>query len=97
MFWRFSANHTHLYPGALLRSLDNETEAHLSPNDELLVEFSDGISIVGQLLNVDSQAAILQMPLYRTQHGTEVTARIWRLVPAGEPGSIRVQRRLSSP
>jgi hypothetical protein len=47
MLWRFSANHTHLYPGALLRCLDTPGEARLSAGDELLVEFSDGASASG--------------------------------------------------
>ncbi len=97
MLWRFSANHTHLYPGALLRSLDAQQEARLAPGDEIWVEFSDGVATIGRLREVDSETAVLQMPPYRTQHGTEVAARSWRLVPAGESGLIRVQRRLPAP
>ncbi|HWK50147.1 MAG TPA: hypothetical protein VNR40_09685 [Steroidobacter sp.] len=94
MLWRFSANHTHLYPGAQLRPLDVSSEPRLSPGDDMLVEFSDGMFATGRLLEADPDAAVLQMPIYRTQRGTEVTARTWRLVSEGESGSMRVQKRL---
>lgn len=66
MLWRFSANNTHLYPGALLRCLDAPGEACLSAGDELLVEFSDGVVAGGRLLRAEPDAAVLQMPGYRT-------------------------------
>lgn len=47
MLWRLSANNIHLYPGALLRSLDDPSGARLSAGDELLVEFSDGVLASG--------------------------------------------------
>lgn len=94
MLWRFSANHTHLYPGARLRSLDAPNKARLSPGDDVLVEFSDGALASGQWGDTDADAAVLQMSAHRTQRGTEVAARTWRLVPAGEPGWFRVQQRL---
>ena len=94
MLWRFSANHTHLYPGALLRSLDAPGTARLSAGDDMLVEFTDGVLASGRLQDADMDSAVLQMPGYRTQRGTNVSARGWRLVPAGEPGLIRIQRRL---
>ncbi|MBY4818663.1 hypothetical protein [Burkholderia contaminans] len=94
MLWRFSANNTHLYPGALLRSLDAPSEAHLSAGDELLVEFSDGIAASGRLLQAEPRAAVLQMPAYLTQHKTTVAARTWRIAPGGEAGLARVQKRL---
>lgn len=94
LLWRFSANHTHLYPGAFLRSLDAPGGTRLSPGDEVLVEFSDGVLASGRLLEADADAAVLQMSLYRTQRGTDVAARTWRLVPAGEPGLIRVHKHL---
>jgi len=96
MLWRFSANHTHLYPGAFLRSLDAPSQACLAPGDAMLVEFSDGVLASGQLPEAGSNAAVLQMPVYRTQRGTTVSARAWRLVPAGESGLIRIQKRLSA-
>ncbi|HCF1728988.1 hypothetical protein ACYTSM_02025 [Pseudomonas aeruginosa] len=82
MLWRFSANNTHLYPGAVLRSLDAPSEARLSAGDELLVEFSDGIVASGRLLQGEPNAAVLQMPTYRTQRRTAVAARTWRIAPA---------------
>ncbi|MCW5621234.1 MAG: hypothetical protein KIS79_09035 [Burkholderiales bacterium] len=94
MPWRFSANNTHLYPGALLRSLDTPSEAHLSAGDELLVEFSDGVFASGRLLEVAPNAALLQMPTYRTQRKTTVAERTWRIVPGDESGLVRVQKRL---
>ena len=94
MLWRFSANNTHLYPGAVLRSLDARSEAHLSAGDELLMEFSDGIVTSGRLLQAEPNAAVLQMPTYRTQHKTTVAARTWRIMPGGEAGLVRVQARL---
>lgn len=96
MLWRFSANNTHLYPGAILRSLDAPSGAHLSAGDELLVEFSDGIVASGQLLQAEPNAAVLQMPGYRTQHKTTVAERTWRIVPSDEAGLVRVQKRLPS-
>ncbi|MFT3803878.1 MAG: hypothetical protein QM766_22015 [Burkholderiaceae bacterium] len=96
MLWRFSANNTHLYPGALLRSLDAPDDRHWSSGDELLVEFSDGILVGARLLDVDSRMAVLQMPGYRTGHGTDVSERTWRVVPGGEPGLVRVQKRLTA-
>ena len=96
MLWRFSANNTHLYPGAMLRSLDAPGEARLSAGDELLVEFSDGIVVSGQLLQAEPNAAVLQVPSYHTQRRTKVAERTWRLVPGGEAGLVRVQKRLPS-
>ncbi|OZI37894.1 hypothetical protein CAL29_05870 [Bordetella genomosp. 10] len=94
MLWRFSANHTHLYPGARLRCLDTPDDTRLSADDDMLVEFSDGVLATGCLLEAHKDFAVLRMPAYRTQHGTDVAARAWRLAPAGEPGHIRVQKRL---
>lgn len=48
MLWRFSANNTHLYPGAFLRCLDTASEMNLKEGDELLLEFSDGVTVNGQ-------------------------------------------------
>ena len=94
MLWRFSANNTHLYPGAVLRSLDAPGEARLSAGDELMVEFSDGILAGGRLLQAEPNAAVLQVPSYRTQRKTTVAARTWRIVPGGEPGLLKVHKRL---
>lgn len=94
MLWRFSANNTHLYPGALLRSLDAPGGIRFSAGDKLQVEFSDGVCASGRLLRAEPDAAVLRMPAYRTQRKTAVAARAWRLVPAGEPGLVRVQKRL---
>ncbi|MFT3792970.1 MAG: hypothetical protein QM741_18300 [Rudaea sp.] len=96
MLVRFSANHTHLYPGAILRRLDDTDESRLSPGDEVLVEFSEGVLASGQVLEADNDAVVLQMPTYRTQRRTDVAARTWRLVAAEEPGLMRVHRRLLS-
>ena len=92
--WRFSANNTHLYPGALLRCLDAAGKAALSPGDELLVEFSDGVPAGGRRLQVESGMAALQMPAYCTRRGTTVAARTWRTTPGGKPGLVRVQKLL---
>lgn len=92
--WRFSANHSHLYPGAWLRCLDAPGEARLSAGDELLLEFSDGVAVGGQLLQAGPHAAVLQVPSYRTQRKTNVAPRTWRLVPGGEASLLRVQKRL---
>ncbi|MGD9946347.1 MAG: hypothetical protein AB7F71_17220 [Burkholderiaceae bacterium] len=94
MLWRFSANNTHLYAGAMLRSLEPPGEERLSAGDEMLVEFSDGVAVSGRLIEVEPTAAVLQVPVYRTLRQTTVAARTWRLVPGGEPGLIRVQKRL---
>lgn len=94
MLRRFSADHTHLYPGAHLRGLDVSSKTRLSSGDEMLVEFSDGVVASGRLPEAGPDAAVLQMPVYRTQRGTEVAARVWRLVLADELGLMRVQKRL---
>jgi hypothetical protein len=94
MLWRFSANDSHLYPGALLRDLDASREVPLSSGDELLVEFSDGVIARGRLLEVGTDAVVLQMPLYRTARETDVQARTWRVVPGDDPGLMKVNKRL---
>ncbi|MGC3985798.1 MAG: hypothetical protein QM777_14380 [Pseudorhodoferax sp.] len=94
MLWRFSANDTHLYPGTVLRCLDVPGKSRLSAGDGLLVEFSDGIIAGARLLQAEPNAAVLQMPGYRTQRGTTVAARTWRIVPGGEPGLAKVHKRL---
>ncbi len=94
MLWRFSATNTHLYPGARLRTLDTPNDAYLTVGDELLLEFSDGVQVIGYLLTAEHDAAVLQMPAYRTQHATDVAARTWSIVPVGKPGRARVQKRL---
>ena len=96
MLWRFSANHTHLYPGALLRCLDTPGAARLSAGDELLVEFSDGASASGRLLEARADGAVLQMPAHRTRRATTVAARTWRIAPGGTPGLVRIHRRIAS-
>ncbi len=97
MLWRVSANHTHLYPGSLLRNLEAPGSVRLSPGDEMLVEFSDGILVTGCLLEVDGSTALLQMPAYRTQRGTILESRTWSVVAADEPGPLRVRKRLAAP
>lgn len=94
MLWRFSANHTQLYPGAQLRNLDDSSGIQLSSGDEMLAEFSDGVPASGRLLAVDKGVVVLDMPTYRTQRGTDVAPRIWRLVPADERGVMQVQRHV---
>jgi hypothetical protein len=94
MLWRFSANNTHLYPGALLRCLDAPGTARLAAGDALLVEFSDGVTAEAQLLAAEPDAAVLQMPGHRTRRGADVGARTWRLAPGNEPGLVRVYKRL---
>ncbi|WP_415150824.1 aspartate/glutamate racemase family protein [Piscinibacter sp.] len=94
MLWRFSANNTHLYPGALLRCLDAPGGARLSAGDTLRVEFSDGMVANGRLLRAQPDAAVLQMPSHRTGRNTSVASRTWRIAPGGEAGVVRVQKRL---
>ncbi|WP_251863604.1 hypothetical protein [Achromobacter sp. Marseille-Q4962] len=95
MLWRFSANHSHLYPGALLSCLEPRGEARLSPGDEVLVAFTDGMAAMGTLAAVTPHSAVLSMPAYLTQRGTWVSERVWGLAPSGEPGLVRVRKRLS--
>ncbi|KRE89064.1 hypothetical protein ASG87_05840 [Frateuria sp. Soil773] len=94
MLRRFSANHTHLYPGAFLRALDALGGAMPSRGDGMLVEFSDGVVATGRLQEADGDAVVLRMPGYRTRRGTDVAPKAWRLVPADEPGQMKVQGRL---
>ena len=94
MLRRYSANHTHLYPGALLLNLDTSDAQPLSPGDEVLVEFADGVLATGQLLEGDADTAVLRMSPYRTQRGTNVAAKTWHLVSANQRGTLRVQKRL---
>lgn len=75
MLRRFSVNDTHLYPGALLQALDPFDEAQLSPGDELLLEFSDGVLACGKVQEIEPGLIVLQVPAYRTQRGTVVAAR----------------------
>lgn len=60
MFWRFSVNHTHLYPGALMRSLDVAHKVTWMPGEDVQVEFSDGVLACGQVLRAD--ATVLHVP-----------------------------------
>lgn len=84
MLWRFSANDSHLYPGALLRDLDASREMPLSSGDELLVEFSDGVIARGRLLEVGTDAVVLQCrstarhaePMCRLGHGVSCRVTI---------------------
>lgn len=75
MLWRFSANDSHLYPGALLRDLDASREARLSSGDELLVEFSDGVIARGRLLEVGSNAVVLEHAEPRCKLGRGASCR----------------------
>lgn len=84
--------HTHLYPGALLHSLESPGYAPLSSGDEMLVEFSDGVSVTGCLPDADGSTALLQMPAYRTRRRTTVQARTWRIISTDEPGLFRVHK-----
>ncbi len=97
MLWRVSANNTHLYPGAILRHLDFSGDTPLESGDEVLVEFSDGAVVSGRLTEADRDAVVLQLSGYRTQSGTNVAARTWRLVSTDEPERLRVLKRLSVP
>lgn len=92
--WRMTANHTHLYPGARLRCLDEPGDARLASGDDVAIEFADGQLAMGTLDAVDASSAVLVMPTHRTRRGAQVAPRTWRVVPAGEPGLLRVQRRL---
>lgn len=94
MLWRFSANNTHLYPGALLRALDRAEGATLAAGDGCLVEFSDGVCASGRLQSVTPALAVLQLAAYRTARGAAVAARTWGLGPDGAEGRVRVHRRL---
>jgi hypothetical protein len=64
-------------------------EARLSPGDDVLVELNDGVLACGQWLTVNTNTAVLQMSLYRTLSGTDVTPRLWRLVPTNEHSVMR--------
>ncbi|MDG9927375.1 MULTISPECIES: hypothetical protein [unclassified Pseudomonas] len=59
------------------------------------MEFSDGVIARGRLLEVGTDAVVLQMPLYCTARGTDVQARTWRVVPGDEPGLMKVNKRLA--
>ncbi len=92
--WRLAANHTHLYPGALLRCLDAPAGARLARGDRAAVELADGTLALGRFAAVDCASAALDMQPHRTHRGAQVAARRWRVVPGGEPGLLRVRRRL---
>lgn len=96
MLWRYSADNTHLYPGALLRRLDVCDDGRLSAGDELLVEFSDGAAVVGRLVQIEADTALVQMPCYRTRKKATVVERTWCLTPGDELGTMRVRKRLPS-
>lgn len=50
---------------------------------ECLVEFSDGVTVIAEW-QTDDDAIRLSVPDYRTDRGTLVTARIWRLALCGD-------------
>ena len=99
MLRRFSANDTHLYPGALLRGLDAPDEAGLAADDEVLVEFSDGMHARGRVLKAGPDGAELWIPAWLTLRKTMVAQRRWRVAPGHETddgaGSLRVLKRLA--
>lgn len=76
MLWRISANHTHLYPGALLRHLDAAHGAAWSPGDDVQVEFSDGMTAFGRLIEAEPNVVVLEVSAYRTRRGMDVVERI---------------------
>ncbi|MGY8564474.1 hypothetical protein L0938_13755 [Paracidovorax citrulli] len=96
MVWRFSADNTHLYRGARLRSLETDKRVRLASGDDLLVEFSDGVFATGIVLQTETAETVLQMPRYATQRGTVVTARSWRIEPDSELGLLRVRERIAN-
>jgi hypothetical protein len=61
----------------------------------VLLEFSDGVIMPARLLEADAGTAVLQVPPYRTGRGTQIALRTWRIVPADEPGLMRVQKRIA--
>ena len=89
---RLSANHTHLYPGALLRSLDALDAS--SRGEDAQVEFSDGVSVAGRWSAAAVDAFVLRLSSYRTGRGTGIGAKAWCLVPTQDPGTFRVKERL---
>jgi hypothetical protein len=93
--WRFAAANTHLHPGARLRCIDTVTARRLAAGDAVAVEFSDGGMASARIAAAAPDAAVLSVEAHRTARGTQVAARSWRIVPAGEAGSMRVQARVA--
>ncbi len=95
MLRRYSANNTHLYPGALLRVPDDDDRSEPSPGDEAVIEFSDGVIVNARWLEAGADGLVLRMPAWRTERGTEVEARTWRITPGDETDVLKVGKRVA--
>jgi hypothetical protein len=61
-----------------------------SGRPECLVEFGDGVSVIGQWQR-NGEAIDLHVPAYRTARGTQVATRDWRLM-VRKDGAWRSER-----
>ncbi|HTN48658.1 MAG TPA: hypothetical protein VMK32_04430 [Burkholderiaceae bacterium] len=91
--WRLAASHTHLYPGARLRCLEEPSDLTLRAGDGVLVEFSDGQAVRGRIEDVIGPSAKLATAAYRTARGAEIPQKRWFIVPGGAFGVIKVKSR----
>lgn len=84
------ASHTHLYPGARLRS----EGVRLRRNQVLDIEFADLGSATARVEALASGQATLAVSMHRSARGTTVAAKRWCIKAAGD-GEWRVLRRLA--
>lgn len=82
------ATNTHLYPGAWLAS---PAARPLARGDAVSVLFVDGATTAGRISAAHGGDLQLDTKPYRTQRGTQIPAKAWRLreVPAPDAGPAR--------
>ncbi len=81
---RFSFPHSHAFPGGRV-TVDEDDAAEGACE----VEFA-GVTVIGAWSR-EGAALHLDVPTYRTAHGTQVTGRRWRIA-RGKDGGWRSQR-----
>jgi hypothetical protein len=91
--WRIAANNTHLYPGARLRCLDALAEQAFRDGDCVVVEFSDGMAVSGEVVAIGSRSMTLSMQQHSTAHGARIPAKRWLVSTEAAPGTLRIKAR----
>jgi hypothetical protein len=93
-FWRLAVAHTHLFPGARLRCLDDPHSAgRFAAGDRALLEFADGQVAMARITRATPGGASLAVAPYTTRGGAPIAARAWQVVPAGAAGAMRIRGR----
>jgi hypothetical protein len=82
---RITFPHSHAFPGGRL------TIAEVgAAKGTCVVQFGDGVAVIAEC-RPDGDAVYLTVPAYRTERGTDVAARNWRL-ERGRDGIWRTRR-----